>query len=510
MLLGRTLRGRLKARWAAAGALAFLVIVPTVSARPLPSLDGVSAKAPPPATGPYKWATLLCKFSNIPDEPHDLAWFDGLMGMEYPGLGHYWGEQSFGQLDLQGSQAYGWFTLPGTRSSYGVFPEMDFQRLADDCVQSAETQVNFPDFQGINLMFNSTLDIASGGPLDLEADGQRRTYGVTWQGAPSSPGCQCGNAGFDWQAVVASEMQHAFGVLWHSSGPYENTFDSHWDVGSSPGASHMQQCPVNHAAYGCIGQHTIAYHKYVLGWIPDARQFDAPKGTTTVTLRPLDTMPASDFLWSKVPIAGSATRFYSVEVRRQEGYDVALPTASAVIIHRINTTLADRKAQVVDATNDGNPNDAGATWNAGETYADPVAEVSIEVLAGPALDGSYQVRITAPAAASTAASILDASVREGDRGTKTMRFEVVLSPAPLEPVTLGYSTDSGRAKSRKDFVSSSGDLRFAAGQRSKTVKVRVKGDTLVEPNETFSMVLSAGPDVELVDRIAKGKIRDND
>lgn len=149
-------------------------------------------------------------------------------------------------------------------------------------------------------------------------------------------------------------------------------------------------------------------------------------------------------------------------------------------------------------------------WRAGETFNDVPGGVTIEVLSGPAEDGSYQVRITAPAATVAAASVLNASVTEGDRGTKAMRFEVVLSPAPTERVNISYATKSGKAKSGKDFSTATGSLTFAAGDRSETVTVRVKGDRRVEPDESFSLVLSAGPDVELVDGTAKGKIRDND
>lgn len=494
----------LKAAGLTTFALVLLLATPSVSATPLPRQDVGITQAAPPATGSYKWATLLCKFSNVSDEPHDRAWFDGLMGMEYPGLGHYWAEQSYGQLDLGGSQAYGWFMLPGTRSSYGTYPNMDFQKLAADCVAAADAQVNFREFQGVNVMLNADIGIAGGGQGSFDVDGENTTFGTTWQGSSGGQGME----GYDRQSIVASEMQHALGIPWHSSGPYDQTYDSYWDVGSVPGAT----CPNREGTYGCIGQHTIAYHKDVLGWIPDTRRFEAPEGTTTVKLQALDTMPGSDFLWAKVPTAGSATQFYSVEVRRQHGYDVALPTASTVILHKVDLSVPDggRRARVVDATNDENPNDEGAMWRAGETFKDDSGGVAIEILAGPAEDGSYQVRITAPVGAEAAASILDASIIEGDSGTKAMRFEIVLSPAPTERVTLSYATKPGKAKSGKDFSPTSGDLAFTAGERSDTVTVRIKGDRRAESNEIFTLVLSAGPDVELVDKTAKGKIRDND
>jgi hypothetical protein len=52
-----------------------------------------------------------------------------------------------------------------------------------------------------------------------------------------------------------------------------------------------------------------------------------------------------------------------------------------VIIHDVDTTRWDRRAQVVDIDNNGNPNDAGAMWTVGESFMDVANGVVIRVAA---------------------------------------------------------------------------------------------------------------------------------
>jgi hypothetical protein len=94
---------------------------------------------------------------------------------------------------------------------------------------------------------------------------------------------------------------------------------------------------------------------------------------------------------AQIPIGGSTTRFYTVEVRRHVGYDEQIPY-NGVVIHKVNTTLSDRVAQVVDVDNNGNPNDAGATWRPGETFSDPTNGITVTVNAR--VPGGFSVTIS--------------------------------------------------------------------------------------------------------------------
>jgi hypothetical protein len=162
---------------------------------------------------------------------------------------------------------------------------------------------------------------------------------------------------------------------------------------SNAGGFSDGSCPVDDPTYGCIGQHTIAFHKEFLGWLDPSRISVPPQGTSTVTIHPLDALPSSGVVAARVDITSSRSLW--IEVRRQVGYDQAVPDPSAVVMHNVNTGLTERVAQVVDPTG-GSPNDEGARWRAGETYSDPANGIEVTIDSGPAADGSYTLTITAP------------------------------------------------------------------------------------------------------------------
>lgn len=88
-------------------------------------------------------------------------------------------------------------------------------------------------------------------------------------------------------------------------------------------------------------------------------------------------------------------------------------------------------------------------------------------------------------------SISDVTVSEGDNGTKLANFTLSLSSAT--PATVGYdiTTIDGTASSGSDYVASHlVAQRIAAGQTSKTVSVAINGDTDVELDETFQVIVS--------------------
>ena len=87
-------------------------------------------------------------------------------------------------------------------------------------------------------------------------------------------------------------------------------------------------------------------------------------------------------------------------------------------------------------------------------------------------------------------SVTDASVPEGNSGLVACTFTVSLSATSYQPVTLNYSTADGTAIAGSDYQSVTGSLTFAPGQTSKQVTIWVIGDTVVEPNQTFTLNLS--------------------
>lgn len=109
-----------------------------------------------------------------------------------------------------------------------------------------------------------------------------------------------------------------------------------------------------------------------------------------------------------------------------------------------------------------------------------------------------------------ALSVGDASVGEGDAGQATLSFVVTRSPAARHASAVRYSTSDGTATSPADYAASSGTLRFAAGEATKTIEIAVTGDIEVEQDETFTVALAAPSDATLADRVATGTIQNED
>ncbi len=105
---------------------------------------------------------------------------------------------------------------------------------------------------------------------------------------------------------------------------------------------------------------------------------------------------------------------------------------------------------------------------------------------------------------------------EGNAGTKEMLFNVRLSAASTAPVTVRYATESATtinaaATAGQDYEATAGELTFAPGEVEKTVTVRIIGDTVVEPNEQFSLRLTNPVGAALAtNSVAPGKILNDD
>ncbi|MEZ4519263.1 MAG: hypothetical protein R3C44_21385 [Chloroflexota bacterium] len=371
-----------------------------------PGPDSRDAEATP-VTGNTKWVSIACKFADIADEPQPLSYFQNMYANSFPGLDAYWREASYDNINLIGSSAVGWFTLPKPMSAYQIDADtIRFNDLLADCAAAADAQVNFDEYMGINLMLNGNPGCCAwGGNRTLTLDGVYRTWSVTWL-PPWS---------YEDLGYIQHEMTHAYGILWHSYAG-DNAYGDPWDVVSNatnygPGN--------NDPTYGSIGQHTQAYHRRYLGWLPEDRVLTVGEGETTVTLERTTQPGPTGYLMAAIPL-GSPYHYYAIEARQRVGYDSFLK-GDSITIHEI---LGDHyEVELKDPFTVGT-NHGGYVWKVGDTWVAPKGGITVHVDAETATGFTVTIRtglesrtMTLPA---TADSYIDAVSPATNFGSSTI------------------------------------------------------------------------------------------
>ena len=208
--------------------------------------------------------------------------------------------------------------------------------------------------------------------------------------------------------------------------------------------------------------------------------------------------------------AGTATADFTVSLSSASGKTVT-----------VDWTTADGSATAGPDYTAGN---ATLTFTAGQTSK----VVSVSVIGDVLNEGdeTFSVNLAAPVNASIAdnlgagtitdddpqpgVSVDDVSTIEGNAGTTNAVFTVSLDHASGRTVTVDWLTASASASAGADFTSGTGSLTFTPGQTSKTVSVAVKGDTLDEFDETFTVDLTNPVHATIQDPQGIGTITNDD
>ncbi|MEM6701696.1 MAG: Calx-beta domain-containing protein [Acidobacteriota bacterium] len=106
----------------------------------------------------------------------------------------------------------------------------------------------------------------------------------------------------------------------------------------------------------------------------------------------------------------------------------------------------------------------------------------------------------------------DAQVTEGDAGTATLTFNVTLTSAAFQNVSVDVATAAGSAEAGSDFMAFSAQtVNFLAGETTMPVEVTVFGDGVTEVDETFVVNLSnATANFPILDAQGVGTIVNDD
>ena len=214
-------------------------------------------------------------------------------------------------------------TLDGTNEDF------NFEKLANDCGNLADSVVNFPDFFGIVLFVNGRTAGNIFGKtryeVQLAFDKVSKKYPVIWID---------GKASYDL-GIVIHEMAHGFGVKGHSyyyGLSREPGFGNRWN-----GALHCGWS-ARVAGFNCVPIHLIGASKYEAGLIPESRVITvAPKDPVArITLERLAQPQTSNPLMIKIPVIGTPDRYFTIEARQKIGYDdtPSMP-GDAILIHDV-------------------------------------------------------------------------------------------------------------------------------------------------------------------------------
>ena len=107
-------------------------------------------------------------------------------------------------------------------------------------------------------------------------------------------------------------------------------------------------------------------------------------------------------------------------------------------------------------------------------------------------------------------SIADATTIEGNNGLTDLVFQVTSNLIAIEDITVNYRTEAGTAIGGEDYEATTGTATITVNQNSTIVTIRIKGDTDVERDEEFNVVLENAQGSKISKARAVGGIINDD
>jgi hypothetical protein len=307
-----------------------LVALLTGAAIVLPSPDRASA-----ISGRQPLAVVLCKFNNLTNEPHDVAYYQEMFsetGAGKRGVFDYWKDVSYGRLDLTGTVVKGWYTVPKTVAEWQALSR---QAKLDTCASQAVDDIDFNRFAGVAVLTNQT-----GLSEDLFGAGPPATIaGSTY----TSLGQMLSEEDQQFNGIL-HESGHAF-RLNHSrtlsQQPGQDDYGDRYDVMSCLGCSGTRsEYGVNNLA----GPGLNVVQLDTAGWIAADRKLTDFNNSScqqqTVQVAALNHPEAAGYLEVQVPAAipiskigtSTTTDHYALELREKSGWDAGIPQ-DMVLVH---------------------------------------------------------------------------------------------------------------------------------------------------------------------------------
>jgi hypothetical protein len=252
------------------------------------------------------WAILLTKFSDDNSEPFDIQFCDDLFTSSGSGTNNmvdFYRDVSHGNIDVSGSQVFGWFTLDQKRSDYkgsGANPQGRTDLINWAKAKATANSVSLDSFFGVVVVMNVATDL----------------FGVL-----GGKAAVCDKASLQ-PSLLGQEMSHGYGLDHSRADGSTVDYQDPWDVMSTANAYMAPS-----AKFTNVGPMLNAANMESQGWLDESRVFNAPKsGAVTVQLRPLYRHDLPGNLAARLSE-------YLIEFRVEASWDAAIPRP-AILVHR--------------------------------------------------------------------------------------------------------------------------------------------------------------------------------
>jgi hypothetical protein len=258
------------------------------------------------------WAILRCKWNDIDDEPLSDDYVENMFTTAGAGTNNmvdFFGTMSHGNLDLNGSQVFGWFTLPKPHTDSPAYQDVNRRAMTQDefvalaCSIATTHGVPLKNFPYQVVLMNTLQGILFG------------------QLPGSAAVCDGGNC---WPSLLGQEMGHPYGLDHSRRAGSLIDYQDNWDIMSTLSGCYM----VPGGPYGLYGPGLNAANMRGRGWLDRSRVLSLDVGEEdrrTVQLRPLHARELPGYLALEI---GN----YIVEFRDKHKWDLEIP-AAAVFVH---------------------------------------------------------------------------------------------------------------------------------------------------------------------------------
>lgn len=252
------------------------------------------------------WAVLLCKFNDNNAEPFPVVYYRNLFTNAGVGLFNivdFFRDYSHGNIDIGGSQVFGWLTLP---ESLAEAQAKGRGAIFGDARNAATARgIDLTPFWGVMVFTNVPF----------------QTFGVL------NGRAACADSFGTQPFVLAQEVGHGYGLNHSMADGIAAEYQDQWDVMSA-----LNSMGAPNPSFTKIGPGLNAANMESRGWLDSERVWSrAGWFDEEIQLRPHHRRDLPGYLVARVGI-------YYVELRIKEGWDAGI-SSPVVLVHRLE---ADR------------------------------------------------------------------------------------------------------------------------------------------------------------------------